>query len=98
MTSSSEMRFTVSFLFPGEKTKSMGRADAYRAVGHAGDAVGGVDEQSAVAGGTGTQADATHPQDPGKLVDGGGRSEEQSALRDALGEELLPEDGARRRQ
>lgn len=75
-----------------ESPAQLGRSNADRASGHPGNALGSV-EQPAVAGGAGAEADATHPQDPGKLVDGGGRPEEQSALRDALGEELLPEDG-----
>lgn len=62
--------------FAGKKTESLGRPDAYGTPGYPGDAVGGINEQSAVAGSAGTQADATHPQDPGKLVDGGGRPEE----------------------
>lgn len=70
------MKFTLFLLFAGEKTEPLGRSGAHGTLGHAGDAVGGIDEQSAVAGGAGAQADATHSQDPGKLVDGGGRPEE----------------------
>ena len=39
--------------FPGEKTESLGRF-AYGTLGYTGNAVGGIDEQSAVAGSPGT--------------------------------------------
>lgn len=41
------------FFFFDKKTESLGRPDAYRTLGHAGDAVGGVDKQPTFAGGTG---------------------------------------------
>lgn len=53
------------------------------AAGDTGNDVGNI-EQSTVAC-TPAEADETNAKDPGKLVDGGGRSEEQPTLRDALG-------------
>ena len=78
-----------------ESSKRLGRQFSYGTTGHTRNPVGGV-KQSTIAGTT-TEANEAHTQDFGKLVNGGGRFEEQPSLRYALGEELLPE-GREQRQ
>lgn len=77
-----------------EPSGGLGRCLSNGAIGHPRDLVGGV-EQPTITGAT-TEADEAHPEDLGKLVNGGGRLEEQPSLRYALGEELLPEGGEQR--
>lgn len=81
------------YLFPLnakiESSKRLGRQFSNGAIGHTGNIVGGV-EQSTISGTT-TSPDETHTKNLGKLVNGGGRLEEQPSLRHAFGEELLPE-------
>lgn len=72
-----------------ESSKRLGRQFSNGAIGHTGNVVGGV-EQSTISGTT-TSPDETHTKNLGKLVNGGGRLEEQPSLRHAFGEELFPE-------
>lgn len=74
-----------------EPSKRLGRELSDGALGHTGNSVGGV-EQSTITCAT-AKADETYTKNPGKLVNGGGRLEEQPTLRYALSEELLPEGG-----
>lgn len=77
-----------------DPARRLGRRISNGAARDTGNSLGSV-EQSTITGTT-TETNETHPEDIGKLVNGGGRLEEQPSLRHALGEELLPEGGEQR--